>query len=99
MGVYPINWDTFVTRVFEFAGRLLECEPYVSVGHIETPSVDEECREECACIMSVAADVIVSPSQCAHRAVVGVTIMFLVNANTFPSILLIIKFECGAVCG
>ncbi len=98
MGVDSFDWDAFNSRIFQRSSCQLEGRADVVRGYIELLAVVEICRDDCFLTGPVLAEVEVMLAQCPYWAMGWVTIRLLVDAYSFPPILLVVQFHGGVVC-
>lgn len=86
-------------RVFERESRHLQSRAYIPVADIKALFVGKVSREERFRVGRMLSNKGVAVPKGMHGAHEFFPIVLLVNAHPFPTIFLVIQFECSRVCG
>jgi hypothetical protein len=97
VGVHPFDWDAFDGGLFEGSCSLLESSADVPRGNIIELFFVEVCQDDGFLSSPILAKMDISSTQCPDRAINGVPICLLIDADSLPTILLVVQFHGGAI--
>lgn len=86
-------------RVSEHKSRHLQSRTYIPVTDVKAPFVGKISGEEHFRVGRMLSNKGVAAPKSTHGAREFFPIVLLVNAHPFPTIFLVIQFECSRVCG
>ena len=98
VGVNLPNWTSLACWVLKSTCCPFDVYPDIFVRHITPESFIPMCQQICLIRLGVLADVAILPHKSPIQTVVVLSINFLMDAHSFPTILLVIQLQRCTLC-